>query len=155
MRGAYILICSICVSLTIAGLSLIGELANTALLMAPLGASAVLLFSAPESPLARVKNQIGGHFIAAVVGLIAILLPIESIFVTAGAVAFTVLLMMIFSVEHPPAGAVPLVMILGDVEPAFLLGPVLCGTLFLGLVTSMFHFFVKQISRQINNTGVT
>lgn len=152
VRGVYIVVCSVGVLLTIGGLAFIGELTDTALLMAPLGASAVLLFSAPDSPLARLKNQIGGHFIAAIVGLVAISLPFENLYVTAGAVALTVFLMMVFSVEHPPAGAVPLVMILGDVEPAFLLGPVLFGTLFLGFVTSVFHLLVSQISRQPNGT---
>jgi CBS-domain-containing membrane protein len=143
-RGAYILVCSFSALLTIAGLAVIGEWTGTTLLMAPLGASAVLLFSAPESPLARVRNQVGGHIVAALIGLIAISLPFQSLYLAAGAVALTVFMMMLLSVEHPPAGAVPLVMVLGDVQPEFLLGPVLFGTLFLGFATSLFHLLVSQ-----------
>ncbi len=131
--------------LTIGGLSLIGMATYTTLLMAPLGASAVLLFSAPESPLARIRNQLGGHSIAAVIGLIAITLPEQGPLVSAIAIAVTVTLMSLFSCEHPPAGAVPLVMILGDVEPSFLLGPVLCGVIFLTLMTHLFHLALRTM----------
>lgn len=40
------------------------------LLMAPFGASCVLLFSLPQSPLARPQNVLGGHLLAAAVGLL-------------------------------------------------------------------------------------
>lgn len=144
-----VLICGLAALVTIGGLGLIGQWAETPLLMAPLGASAVLLFAAPESPLARPRNQIGGHMIAAMVGLLAIMLPYEGIWVCAAAVAVTVMLMMIFGVEHPPAGAVPLVMILGKVEPGFVLGPVLCGTVFLGLITQVFYRFKLRRARKV------
>lgn len=84
--------------------------------------------------------------IAAMIGLAAILLPVEGIWVAGAAVAVTVMLMMIFGVEHPPAGAVPLVMILGKVEPGFVLGPVLCGTIFLGSVSQLFYRFRRRRS---------
>lgn len=133
--------CGFVALFTIGGLGIIGEMAGTPLLMAPLGASAVLLIAAPHSPLARPRNQIGGHMIAATVGLAAILLPVDGVWIAACAVALTVMLMMVFGVEHPPAGAVPLVMILGQVEPGFVLGPVLCGTVFLGVVSQIFYRF--------------
>ncbi|WP_169559132.1 HPP family protein [Sneathiella chinensis] len=138
-----IFVCGIGAILTIGGLGAIGEFTQMSLLMAPLGASAVLLFAVPNSPLAQVKNQLGGHLIAAIIGLFAILLPYEGIWLNAAAVGLTVMLMMLFSVEHPPAGAVPLVMVLGDVEPGFVLGPVLFGTFFLGAVTGIFHFVLS------------
>src|SRR5438045_9304637 len=39
------------------------------LLIAPFGASCVLVFALPHSPLAQPRNVIGGHFISAFVGL--------------------------------------------------------------------------------------
>ena len=45
------------------------------LLMAPFGASCVLLFSLPQSPLARPQNVLGGHLLSATLGLLVQLLP--------------------------------------------------------------------------------
>lgn len=44
-------------------------LTNVTLLMAPFGATAVLVFGVPESPLAQPKNVILGHFITAFIGV--------------------------------------------------------------------------------------
>ncbi len=49
---------------------------HAALVMAPFGASCVLLFSLPHSPLARPKNVLGGHLLAACVGLAVSWLPL-------------------------------------------------------------------------------
>ncbi|MBF4318643.1 HPP family protein, partial [Vibrio anguillarum] len=43
---------------------------NVALLMAPFGATAVLVFGVPNSPLAQPKNVIFGHLITAFIGVI-------------------------------------------------------------------------------------
>jgi CBS-domain-containing membrane protein len=47
----------------VSGLSLYG---GTPLIMAPFGASCVLLFSVPASPLSQPANVIGGHLLATV-----------------------------------------------------------------------------------------
>ena len=38
-------------------------------LVAPFGATAVILFALPGSPLGKAKNVIAGHFLAALIGL--------------------------------------------------------------------------------------
>jgi len=43
---------------------------DIALLAASFGASCVLVFAIPQSPLARPKNVIGGHLISTLVGLV-------------------------------------------------------------------------------------
>ncbi len=42
---------------------------DAALLMAPFGATAVLVFGVPNSPLAQAKNVILGHLITAFIGV--------------------------------------------------------------------------------------
>src|SRR6266481_2473468 len=42
---------------------------HTALLIAPFGASCVLVFALPNSPLAQPRNVIGGHLISTAIGL--------------------------------------------------------------------------------------
>ena len=57
------------------GLALVGALASLTgwpLLIAPLGASVVLLFGQPGSPLAQPANVFGGYFLAT---LVAVALP--------------------------------------------------------------------------------
>ncbi len=57
------------------GLSLIGLIAqgaNTMMLIAPFGATAVLLFSAPNSPFSNPWNIVGGYFISTLIGSIVL-----------------------------------------------------------------------------------
>lgn len=48
------------------------DVTQLALLIPPFGASSVLLFALPSSPLAQPRNVIGGHLVAASAGLIAV-----------------------------------------------------------------------------------
>ena len=48
---------------------LLGSLANLPLLIAPTGASAVLLFAVPSSPLAQTWSILGGNMVAATAGV--------------------------------------------------------------------------------------
>jgi CBS-domain-containing membrane protein len=77
-------------------------------LIAPFGATMVLIFGVHRSPLAQPKNVILGHMITATVGLIFInYLPVTSL--TLGlAVGFGLFFMLLFDVTHPPAGGNPL-----------------------------------------------
>jgi CBS-domain-containing membrane protein len=57
-------------ALTLSVLAYLESLGNYGVwLMAPFGATAVLVFGVPNSPLAKAKNVIVGHFITAVIGL--------------------------------------------------------------------------------------
>jgi CBS domain-containing membrane protein len=83
------------------------------LIVAPMGASAVLLFAVPNSPLAQPWSIIGGNTISAAMGMIAghfIHDPVIAIGVgvslAIGAMSFTRCL-------HPPGGAAALTAILG------------------------------------------
>ena len=57
-------------ALAITTLVLLGYVSDSALLMAPFGASCVLLFSLPNSPLSQPINVIAGHTISVVIGLV-------------------------------------------------------------------------------------
>ena len=56
--------------LAIAMLGILSRYAHSPFIMAPFGASYVLLFSAPANPLSQPANVIGGHLTATFVGLI-------------------------------------------------------------------------------------
>jgi len=114
------------------------------LLMAPFGASCVLLFAVPDSPLSQPKNVIGGHFISALVGVVFVLLWPASPLALSLAVAVAIILMVIFKVTHPPAGADPIVILMGAKGFSFLLFPVLSGSILLVLIAYVFHRLTAQ-----------
>lgn len=82
-------------------------------LIAPLGASAVLVFGLPASPLAQPWAVVGGNTLAALVGISCLrLLPLPLPVVAALAVALGITAMFALRCLHPPGGAVSLLMVL-------------------------------------------
>jgi CBS-domain-containing membrane protein len=85
------------------------------LLIAPFGASAVLLYGAVRSPLAQPRNLIGGHLVSALVGVLAYqLLPHVPWLAAALAVASAIALMHLTRTLHPPGGATALTAVIGS-----------------------------------------
>ena len=96
-------------------------------LMASLGGSCVLVFVVWNAPLSQPRNIIGGHFISAVIGLaIYSLLGTSTLSISLG-VALTIFCMAFTGVIHPPAGANPIIIILGGYGWSYLVMPVLIG----------------------------
>ena len=116
------------------------------LIMAPFGASCVILFALPESPLAQPKNVVGGHVLTATVGLLALHFFPQSIWVTALAVGVGIAGMVVSKTTHPPAGANPLLILLSGKTFAwsFLLFPVAIGAFLLVLMAIVFHSTVTR-----------
>jgi len=112
---------------------------DVVLLMAPFGASCVLLFSVPASPLSQPLNVVGGHLVSSVIGVLLVLLAAPSPLLIAFGVALAIALMSLMNVTHPPAGADPIVIMLGAKGFSFLLFPVLTGSLSLVLTACLFH----------------
>ena len=101
-------------------------------LVAPLGASAVLVFALPASPLAQPWSVVGGNTVSALVG-IAVVQGTQGLGfpeLAAGlAVAMAMALMLALRCLHPPGGATALMMVLGGVsEPTFAFYPVLLNS---------------------------
>lgn len=113
--------------------------AHTPLIMAPFGASCVLLFSVPGSPLSQPANVVGGHGVAALTGLVLRLILPDAWWAAALAVGAAIGLMAALRVTHPPAGADPLVVFAADPDFSFLVLPVLSGALALVGVAALFH----------------
>lgn len=86
----------------------------TFFLIAPMGASSVLLFALPSSPLAQPWSIFGGNTISALIGVSFGLLFPHDISLAAGlAVMFSIFLMFVLRCLHPPSGAVALTAVLG------------------------------------------
>lgn len=127
-----------CLGILVVGM--VGRLAlpqaEAPLLVAPLGASAVLLFAVPASPLAQPWSILGGNLIAALVGVAAARLVPDQNVAAALALGISIGLLLTFRCLHPPSGAVALTAVLGgpaiqDLGFGYALWPVLTGSLFL------------------------
>ncbi|WP_411828777.1 HPP family protein [Paraburkholderia caribensis] len=92
---------------------LLGPNANIPLLVAPMGASAVLLFGVPASPLAQPWSIIGGNLVSATVGVAAALLISDPVAAAALAVGVAIAAMFALRCVHPPSGAVALTAVVG------------------------------------------
>ncbi|MBN3835273.1 HPP family protein [Burkholderia sp. Ac-20344] len=83
------------------------------LLVAPMGASAVLLFAVPASPLAQPWSIIGGNLVAATVGVACAQWIADPIMAAAVAIACAIGGMFVLRCVHPPSGAVALTAVVG------------------------------------------
>ena len=83
-------------------------------LVAPMGASAVLLFCLPGSPLAQPWSVIGGNTVSALVGVACFQLLGASLWTGPLAVALAIVVMFALRCLHPPGGAVALTAVLAD-----------------------------------------
>jgi CBS domain-containing membrane protein len=86
-----------------------------------MGASAILLFAYPSSPLAQPWSFVGGHLVSAAIGIAcarAIAAPAAA---CAIALALSIIAMLVLRCLHPAGGAVTLIAILGG-EPVRSLG---------------------------------
>ncbi|MXO67128.1 HPP family protein [Altererythrobacter endophyticus] len=116
--------------------------ANTAglpWLVAPLGASAVLVFAVPASPLAQPWSVIGGNLISAAIGIgFGLGLGLGSAALAASLAVGTAIAVMIYArCLHPPGGACALLCALGASTQGWDFGhlwPILANVLALSFV---------------------
>src|SRR6185369_2773325 len=127
----------------------LGSSEHVPLLIAPIGASTVLVFGVPASPLAQPWSVIGGNFLAALLGISAARLVPEPTAAAALAVACTISLTSMLRCLHPPAGAVALTAVIGGpvVTRAgyrFAFVPVLLDSLLLVAVGLVFNALARR-----------
>ncbi|MCX7110447.1 MAG: HPP family protein [Proteobacteria bacterium] len=82
-------------------------------LLASMGASAVILFAMPHSPVAKPWPLIGGHFISATIGVLCAGWITQTWIATALAVSLSIFAMHLARCLHPPGGATAIIPVLG------------------------------------------
>ena len=83
-------------------------------LLAPIGATTVLVFLMPHSPASSPRSVLGGYLLAALSSALAIYLIPYAPIRTAAAVALCIFLMARFNCVHPSAGAAALLLSVGS-----------------------------------------
>jgi len=133
-------------ALTICTLAYVNGQGVLPLLIAPFGASCVLVFGVAASPFSRPYNVIGGHLVTALMGLSAVALFGYGPLGLAFGMGFAIAGMIVTDSVHPPAGANPIVIALAHPGWSFLIVPVLAGTLCIVCAGATYHRFVTRQS---------
>lgn len=118
------------------------------LIVASMGASAVLLFAVPLGPLSQPWPLVGGHLISAAIGVTSAKF-VPDIFIAAPlAVGLAVAAMYYFHCIHPPGGATALSAVVGssavhELGYQFILTPVLINVIAILSVAVIFNYLFK------------
>lgn len=106
------------------------------LILASTGASAILIFSLPFSPVSRPWNLVGGHLVSAFAGVSCYLLVPSEILASSLSIPSAMLLMHLFRCMHPPGGATAITAVVGGANVhalgyAFMVIPVFINAIIL------------------------
>jgi CBS-domain-containing membrane protein len=118
------------------------------LIVASMGASAVLLFAVPHGPLSQPWSLIGGHLISALIGVTCAKFIPDTFIAAPLAVGLAVSAMYYFHCIHPPGGATALSAVVGssavhELGYQFILAPVLINVFAIISVAIVFNYFFK------------
>ncbi|HIP94276.1 MAG TPA: HPP family protein [Leucothrix sp.] len=109
-----------------------------------MGASAVLLFAAPNVPFSQPWNVFGGHIISAIIGVACYQLIPDIHFAAAASVGFAIGAMYYTKCIHPPGGASALAAVIGssaihDLGYMYVITPVLINTVTILIIAVLFN----------------
>lgn len=103
--------------------------------MASLGASALLVFVLPSSPMAQPWAVIGGNFLSALIGIACVNLFDYPVVTAPAAVGLSILCMFVLRCLHPPAAAVAMITTLNSIsDVSFAFFPVMTDAMLLVVV---------------------
>ena len=115
-------------------------------LMASLGASALLVFALPGSPMAQPWAVIAGNTLSALVGISCFHMLGNSLFALPLAVAISILGMFILRCLHPPAAAVALIAVLGGIGHfRYAIFPVMVDSILLVIAGAIYSNFTGKV----------
>lgn len=130
------------------GLSFIGLIAQSVeqmLIIAPFGATAVLLFSAPESEFSKPWNVVISYILSTIIGFLILRYSNGEWLAIGGGFGVIIMLMHVFKAIHPPAGANFLIVTQGHIS-LYLLWPLFIGLITLIIIGIGMHKIRKKIT---------
>ena len=108
-------------------------------LIPPFGASLVLVMAVHDSPLASPKNVFFGHVLSASSGVLMFYFFENNALSIALGLALAIMAMQMTNTIHPPAGANPIIAILGAKTFEFVIMPVAIGALFIVIFALIYN----------------
>lgn len=132
--------------LVLAIAKLLGELSGLdEWLMASLGASALLVFALPQSPMSQPWAVIAGNTLSALVGISVIHLVDQPLLAMPLAASLSILGMFILRCLHPPAAAVAMIVVLGHViHYRYAFFPVMVDSILLVMAGAVYSNFTGK-----------
>ncbi|MFL2722318.1 MAG: HPP family protein [Gammaproteobacteria bacterium] len=113
-------------------------------LIPPFGASLVLVMAVHESPLASPRNVFFGHVLSASSGVLMFYFLGNTALSIALGLGFAISLMMLTKTVHPPAGANPVIAVLGAKTFEFVIMPVAIGASFIVIFALLYNKIWKR-----------
>ena len=141
-----IIVSALAVGLVIAGLTYLDREVGTVVLLGTFGATSLLVFVYPDSPMSQPRSVLGAHIIGASMGLICLHNIGHQWWSLGIAVGLTVALMKFIGVIHPPATSNPIVVFLSKATWPFLFAPTIAGA----LIIIFFALFYHNMTRENN-----
>ena len=118
-------------------------------LVAPIGASAVLVFAVPASPFAQPWSVVGGNTLSALAGIACVQVFGNAPWAAALAVSLAIAVMFALRCLHPPGGACALLVSLGGIaDPHFAMQPLLLNSLLLVLAGVVYNRLTGRLYPQ-------
>lgn len=127
----------------IVGLSFIGLVAQetrSMMIIAPFGATAILLFSLPHSNASKPLSVFSSYLLASVVGLVVLYYSNNDWLYIGVGLGIVLFIMQLLDIVHPPAGAHYIIVTQGSLTFSMI------ESLFVGLLTlTIFGLLLKKI----------
>lgn len=147
--GIGLTLCTFLVRLTTAPVTTVGP-DPTLLLIAPLGATAMLAFAVPSSPLAQPWSALVGNTVSALVGVAVVLTVAEPWLALGLSVTLAMIAMMLLRATHPPAAGIALGTVLSadavrEAGFSYAFSPVFLDTALLLIVAIAFNRITGRV----------
>ncbi len=128
----------------------VGE--HRSVIVASIGATAFLVFALPQKSLSQPRNVIGGHLVGLISGCLSVLImkyaPSDSEYILATvyafSVGFSIFVMVVVDMEHPPGSGTALGIAVGGFSWNVLLTVMISAVLL-----SLIHHFAKSSLRDL------
>jgi len=126
---------------------------NSLFIVGSFGASAVLIYGAPQSDFAQPRNLIGGHIVSAIIGIsIYKFIHLDVSILGALAVSLSIAMMHYTRTLHPPGGATALIAVIGsdtihNLGYLYVLSPIALGALILLFIALIVNNFSNNPKR--------
>ena len=114
-------------------------------LVGSFGASAVLIYGAPQAEFSQPRNLVGGHIISAIIGVTVYkYVSLDITLLASIAVSLSILAMHFTRTLHPPGGATALIAVIGSSKVHntgyfFVLFPIATGAIILLIVAILIN----------------
>lgn len=129
----------------IGSISYISQATHTPFLIAPFGATCYLLFSVSDSPFSQPRSVLGGYLLTSLLGFMFIHLFGMNWWVMTLSTVFSISLMQLMHMMHPPAAGIPLLLMLSkQTDWSYILSPILTGAAIMIGIALLFNNLKKE-----------